>query len=170
MREEGRMNEDKTLDPRSLRLCRDVRKDRVHLTIREDRSYPTVKVVRAFPLSHPDRYITFLDVKNEEIGTLETLEDVEPESKRIAESELARRYLNCEIRKIHSVRSEYGTSYWDVETNRGRREFVVQEVEENAIWLGERHVVIVDVNDNRFEIPDYSRLDSSSKAYLQIVL
>ena len=164
------MSDDKTLDPGTLRLCRDTRRDRVHLTILEDRSYPTVKVVRAFPLSHPDRYITFLDVKNEEIGTLETLEGVEPESKGIVERELARRYLSCEIRKIHAVRSEYGTSYWDVETNRGRREFVVQEVEENAIWLGDHHVVIVDVNDNRFEIPDYTRLDSSSMAFLQIVL
>ena len=164
------MNEDKMLDSKSLRLSRDTRKDRVRLTILNDRSYPIVRVVRAFPLSHPDRYITFLDAKNEEIGTIETLEELETGTRGIAERELARRYLNCEIQKIRSIRTEFGTSYWDVETTRGRRDFVVKDVEENAIWLGERHVVIVDVNDNRFEIPDYTRLDDSSVSLLKIVL
>ena len=164
------MNEDKMLDSKSLRLSRDTRKDRVRLTILNDRSYPIVRVVRAFPLSHPDRYITFLDAKNEEIGTIETLEELETGTRGIAERELARRYLNCEIQKIRSIRTEFGTSYWDVETTRGRRDFVVKDVEENAIWLGKRHMVIVDVSDNRFEIPDYARLDSSSMSLLKIVL
>ena len=68
------------------------------------------------------------------------------------------------------MRNEYGTSYWDVQTDRGPREFVVQNVSENAQWLGDHRLLITDVDGNRFEIPHLDELDKKSLAAVEQVV
>jgi len=142
----------------------------LRLTIEEDRSYLKVKVVRAAPLSHPDQYISFLDAKDEEICMVDDLKDVDDEVRAIIQEELDRRYLTSIIERINSVRNEFGTSYWDVQTNRGQREFVVQNVAENAQWLGDHRLLLLDVDGNRFEIPRLDALDKRSLGFIEQVL
>ncbi len=142
----------------------------MRLTIEEDRSYLKVKVVRASPLSHPDRYISFLDGKDEEICMVDDLKDLDPQTLKAVGEELDRRYLTAVVDSIHSVRNDFGTSYWDVVTSRGRREFVVQNVSENAQWLGDRRLLLVDVDGNRFEFPDLDLLDKRSRGFVEEVL
>ncbi len=63
-----------------------------------------------------------------------------------------------------------GTSYWEVETDRGQREFVVQNVAENARWLSENRLLLIDVDGNRFEIPRLDQLDKKSSSLVGQVL
>ena len=142
----------------------------LRLSIEGDRSYLKVKVVRAAPLSYPDRYISLLDGKDEEICMVDDLDALDAETRAIIEEELERRYLTSVIERIDSLRSEFGTSYWEVKTNRGPREFVVQNVAESAQWLGDRRLLLVDVDGNRFEIPDLDLLDKRSLGFVQQVL
>ena len=142
----------------------------LRLTIEGDRSYLKVKVVRAAPLSHPDRYVSFLDSKDEEVCMVDELKELDPQTLKVVAEELERRYLTAVVESIHSVRNEFGTSYWDVDTSRGRREFVVQNVAENAQWLGARRLLLVDVDGNRFEIPDLDLLDKRSQGFVEEVL
>ncbi len=142
----------------------------LRLTIEGDRSYLKVKVVRAAPLSSPDRYICFLDGVDEEICMVDDLQILDDESRSIINEELDRRYLTSTIQKIDSVHNEFGTSYWNVVTNRGEREFVVQNVAENAQWLGDHRLLLIDVDGNRFEVPDLNALDSKSSSYIEQVL
>ena len=142
----------------------------LRLTIDGDRSYLKVKVVRAAPLSCPDRYISILDEKDEEVCMVDDLGDLDAGTRAIIGEELERRYLTSIIERIDSLRSEFGTSYWEVKTNRGQREFVVQNVAENARWLGDRRLLLVDVDDNRFEIPDLDSLDKRSLNFIRQVL
>ena len=74
------------------------------------------------------------------------------------------------IERVTSVRNEFGTSYWDVLTNRGEREFVMQNASENAQWLGDHRLLLVDADGNRFEIPDLNALDKKSLRYVELVL
>ena len=134
----------------------------LRLTIDGDRSYLRVKIVRAAPLSHPDRYISFLDSEDEEICMVEDLGQLDEATRAIVNDELDRRYLTSTVRQINSVRNEFGTSYWDVDTDRGEREFVVQNVAENARWLGANRLLIIDVDGNRFEFPRLDKLDKKS--------
>lgn len=101
---------------------------------------------------------------------VEDLEDLEAQTLAVVGEELDRRYLTAVVDSIHSVRNEFGTSYWDVATSRGRREFVVQNVSENAQWLGERRLLLVDVDGNRFEFPDLDLLDKRSRGFVEEVL
>jgi len=65
---------------------------------------------------------------------------------------------------------EVGATYWTVETNRGPREFVTQSLQENAVWLSERHLLLLDVDGNRFELPDIARLDPRSRQLVERIL
>ena len=142
----------------------------LRLTIDGDRSYIRIKVVRAAPLTHPDAYISLLDAKDEEVCLIPDLTKLDDEMRAIIAQELDLRYLTSMVEQVHSVRVEFGTSYWDVETDRGRREFVVQNVTENAQWLGDFRLLLVDVDGNRFEIVNLSKLDKKSMGQIQLVL
>ena len=142
----------------------------LRLTIEGDRSYTRVKVVRAAPLSHPGRYISLLDEKDEEVCMIPDLKELDEGMRAIVEEELDRRYLTSTVQRVLTMRNEFGTSYWDVQTNRGRREFVVQNAAESAQWLGEYRLLLVDVDDNRFEIPDLRGLDKKSLSLVEMVL
>jgi hypothetical protein len=57
-----------------------------------------------------------------------------------------------------------------VDTDRGQREFVAKNIAENAQWLGETRLFILDVDGNRFEFSDLSKLDKQSLAFIDVVL
>ena len=142
----------------------------LRLTIDADRSYPWVKIVRAAPLSHPNQYISFLDSEDEEICMIDSLEELDEATRALVKEELDRRYITSTVVRVNAVRNEFGTSYWDVDTDRGRREFVVQNVAENARWLGANRLLLIDVDGNRFELPQLDTLDKKSLRRVQQVL
>lgn len=135
---------------------------KLRLTIDNDRSYTRVKVVRAAPLSHPSRYIALLDAKDEEVCMIADMKEMDEDMRVIVQEELDRRYLTSTIESVVSIRNEFGTSYWDVDTHRGHRDFVVQNIAENARWLSSNRLLLVDVDGNRFEIPAIDALDKRS--------
>lgn len=158
-----------TLQPDKLDLFY-MPKDRLRLTVREECSYVTVKPVWAAPLSHPERYLALLDGKGSEIVTLPDPESLSPASLKVVREELSRRYLTARVIAIHEAQSEFGATYWHVETDRGPRDFVTQSLQENAQWLSDRHLLLVDVDGNRFEIPDVEALDVRSRGFVEAIL
>src|SRR4051812_42277167 len=109
--------------------------ERLRLTIRDDKSYLTVKPVWAAPLSRPNTYLALLDGKDQEIALVPDLQKLPPASLEAVERELRRRYLTATVQAVNSARQEYGATYWSVETDRGPREFVTQNLQENAQWV-----------------------------------
>ena len=158
-----------SVDPHKIRLFKEPQWI-LRMTIEGDRSYTRVKVVRAAPLSEPDRYFCILDIKDEAICMIKDLSDLPQESQALVYEELDNRYLTAEIQKIVALQNEYGVTYWTVDTDRGRRDFVAKSVAENAQWLGETRLMIFDVDNNRFEVPDISALDRRSQGLLESVV
>lgn len=136
----------------------------------EERCFLTVKVYRAAPLSQPNGPVAFLDGRGNEIRTLDNLDSLDEESRRIAKAELTLRYLTARIERILSLSQEAGVGYWLVETDRGRRDFVVQGMQENCIRLGDDHLLLIDVDGSRFEIPSAAALDARSQLLLSEVM
>ncbi len=145
-------------------------KDRLRLTIEGDRSYPTVKPVWAAPLSQPEKYLALLDGKGKEIVTLQDPAVLPPDSWEAAREELRRRYLTATVMAVTHAKQEFGATYWHVETDRGQRDFVTQNLQENAVWLSDSHLLMLDVDGNRFEIPDVARLDDASRRFITVLL
>src|SRR5262249_9706033 len=142
----------------------------LRLTVGADRSYPAVKVYQAWPLSQPRRFISLQDAKGEEILMVADLEEFPPPSRGVVEEEVRRRYLTARGEASRNIRTEFGVTYWHVDTDKGPREFVVQSLSESCVWLSDRHLLIVDVDGNRFEVPDRTTLDRPSAAQLDAVL
>ena len=145
-------------------------KDRLRLTIGDEKSYPTVKPVWSAPLSRPNTYLALLDGKGEQITLLPDPKVLASASWDAVQEELRRRYLTATVTVILSARVEFGATYWRVVTDRGEREFVTQSLQENAMWLSDTHLLLLDVDANRFEIPDVSALDVRSQAFISAIL
>lgn len=157
------------MDPKSLKLFYEP-KDRLRLTVGNEKSYHTVKPAWAAPLSRPGQYLAFLDGKGKEIVTLADPSVLPPESLAAAQEELRRRYLTATVRVIAHAKQEFGATYWSVQTDRGDRDFVTQNLQENAVWLSPTHLLLLDVDGNRFEITDVSALDDTSRRYVAAIL
>ena len=157
------------VEPEAIRLFREPPWV-LRLTIKGDRSYLKIRVVCAAPLSQPDRYICLLDEKNEVICTVEDPIVLDAVTQRMVKEELEQRYMTAIIKRVDSLRSEFGVSYWEVQTDRGNREFVVRNVSENAQWITDRRLLLLDVDGNRFEISNLEELDKKSRGLIEMVL
>jgi len=96
----------------------------LRLTVADEQSYPVVKLYQAWPLSHPGEFVSLLDGRGEEIVMVPCMGDFEPGSQPVVQEELRRRYLTARVVAVRQVRTEFGVTYWDVETDKGRRDFV----------------------------------------------
>src|SRR5229473_1912178 len=153
------------VDPATIRLYREP--DWILNMSVGGQRHSDVVVVRAAPLTYPDRYVCFLDANGREICMVEDPSGLDADSGQILREELKRRYLTSAIQRIHFARREAGACYFDAETSRGRREFVVQETPESIRWLGDHRLLLVDVDGNRFEAHDIRALDRKSARLLQ---
>lgn len=145
-------------------------KDRLRMTIPDDRSYPTVKPVWAAPLSRPGKFLTLLDGKGNEIVLLPTLDDLAPDSREAVLAEVRLRYLTARVQAVTHARQEFGVTYWSVQTDRGLRDFVTQNLQENAVWLSDTHLLLLDVDGNRFEIEDLAQMDPHSRHLVETIV
>ncbi len=157
------------MDPRSLHLFYDP-PGTLRLIVGDERCYPGVKLYQAWPLSQPGRSLSLQDAGGEEIAMVEDPDRFTPAARVVAEEELRRRYLTARVIGIEHLRTEFGVTYWDVVTDRGPRDFVVQSLSESCVWLSPTHLLVIDVDGNRFEIPDRTALDGESRARLDAVL
>lgn len=157
------------LDARKLRLFRDG-SGRLRLTIQGDRCYLEVKVVSAFPLSDPDRYINFLDSRDGVIGLVAKPEQLDSASRKLVAESLDRHYFMPTITRIRSLKEQFGAVYFDVDTDRGGRHFVVKGIRDAMVELGDGELLIPDADGNRYRIADWRRLDTRSRRLLERIM
>jgi Domain of unknown function (DUF1854) len=157
------------MDPADLKLFYQP-KERLRLTVGEEKSYLTVKPAWAAPISRPKAYLALLDGKGEEIAMLPDPRALPADSWAAVQRELRQRNLTARVTAVAHARQEFGATYWTVETDRGGREFVTQNLQENALWFSDTHLVLMDVDGNRFEIPDVAALDARSRNYVTMIL
>jgi len=157
------------VDPQSCDLFFEP-KDRLRMTVSNSYSFATVKPAWASPLNHPNRYLSLLNAKGEEIVLVVDPADLPAASRKAVLEEVARRYLTATITRILDCRSEFGATYWHVDTDRGVRDFVTQSLQENAQWLSVNHLMLIDVDGNRFDLADVTSLDEASRRYLSAIL
>ena len=132
--------------------------------------YPRVSLFRTFPFSYPEEYISVRDMEGKEIGIIRRLADFPPEVVAVFREELERRYFAPTITRIKSMKEEFGYAYWEVETDSGPRRFTVRDMQQSLLLLSPEHVLILDVDGNRFDIPDYTKLDPASRKYIEDLL
>ena len=115
---------------------------------------------RLFPVSGGGKYITLLDEEGVERAIIRDLDTLLPESRDVICEALEEYYLIPKITRVNDATERYGIKWW-VETDRGPCEFQIRLNTDIKVFYDNR-VMIRDVNDNRYEIPDYTKLDKHS--------
>lgn len=147
------------LDPKKLKFFR--YGDVLRVTIEGDRSCLRVVPMRAFPISMRDKYISIRDMKGDELGIIKNPKELDKESYELLEEELYKRYFVPVILKVKSIRDKLGIVEWEVVTDRGHRSFITRSIHDSIEETG-KGFIIRDIENNKYELRDYSELDSKS--------
>jgi len=137
---------------------------------REEKNWDRVFLHRAFPFDDPYEYISVLDKDQNEIGIIGDLRNIEPNMRKLIEEELERKYYTPTIKAIKQIKERYGFSHWKVETDIGPLQFTVQDTYRSIIRVTSTRLFVVDMNGNRYEIPDIHELDRKSYRMIELYL
>ncbi len=155
------------LDPQTVRFWFPEPGSRARCEIAGDRCLLEVRVHRCFPFSLPTRYVSVQDASSNEAGILADLDDLDPASRGVVESELDRRYFTPIIGRIVTLRQEASMWWWSVETQRGPASFYIRGVRDSIHEVAPRRWQILSMDGQRYEISDIALLDSRSQALFE---
>jgi hypothetical protein len=165
------------VDPEDVRVWRG-EDGRVYCTIADEFTVLTPMFMRSHPLSDLDRYISIRGVEpkersvamGKEFGLLRNWRQLDPDSRRLVEAEVERRYLHPKLLAILSVRDYSGVQVCLFETDRGLREVTLRDVRDNVVYLEGSRLLITDAEGNRYDVEDATALDPDSQARLARIL
>ncbi len=124
----------------------------------------------SFPFETESEYVCVQNEEKEEIGMIRSLSDFDPETASLIKAELKKRYFAPKIIKIKKLREQYGSTYWDCETDYGPLSFTVKDTHRHLLRAGVDRVFVVDVNGCRYEIPSICGLDKKSHSKIELYL
>lgn len=126
-------------------------------------TFEDVQVKLMFPLTNKNHYLV-ISHEGRELGIIQNLDDLAPESRRVIDEILEKRYFVPEILQIHSVEEKYRLIHWKVTTDRGPMEFYTRT--RNDIIVKGTRVYIRDIDSNRYYIKDHTKLSPQSQREL----
>ncbi|WP_282935547.1 DUF1854 domain-containing protein [Paenibacillus sp. RC67] len=125
--------------------------------------YPEVLLYRAYPFSRPTEYISVRTPKEEEIGIILKLSELEDGSREEAERELNLRYLIPRITHIEKIAQKPALWIWNVETTLGTMTLALRNLHEHLQSPAPGRYLISDIEGRRCEIEDINALDAHSR-------
>jgi hypothetical protein len=136
----------------------------------QDKDYPRVNIIKSFPLSYTDKFISVCDCESVEIGIIPDTNVYPEEARELFIEDIERRYFLPEITKIDSLKQEFGYVYWRVQTTAGEKKFITSKDASAIIALREIRILLIDLDGNRYNITDYTKLDSKSYRLIQLLV
>ena len=139
---------------------------RLVLTDADGKEHVGVEPIRSFPISDPDRGISLCDAKGRELMWVDCLAQL-PEPLRLhLQEDLASREFVPILQRILKVSAPIEPADWEVETDRGRTSFRVNN-EDDVRRLANHRAMITDANGLRYLIPDTRVLDAITARVLE---
>jgi ATP-binding cassette, subfamily B, bacterial len=124
-----------------------------------------------FPATDPDDYISLRiwdrAGEEQEIGILRQLDRWPAEAQSLVRAALQRRYYLQLITGLDQLRLELGYLHFDARTPHGPRRFTMRWSQGQVQDFGERGKVLIDVDDNRYLLPDVAKLDPRERDLFQ---
>jgi hypothetical protein len=157
------------LTPERVRFERN--EDTLSLTLDGKEQYRRVILRSCFPVSQETRYLSVRDASGEEqseIGVIEDWTALDERDRRAVAEELGLHYFVPAIQRVLEVKDELGFLYWTVDTDKGRKEFVMRNnVIRHAREVSPGRWLLIDVNQARYEILDIGAMDRTSQKLVQ---
>ena len=138
---------------------------RLVLTDAQGAEHVGVVAVRAFPISAPEIGISVVDVDGHELAWVPRLDEMDDARRTLLTEALEQREFVPELRRVHGVSSFATPSTWDVDTDRGRTQFVLKG-EEDIRRLGHGLLIVNDAHGVQYLIRDLHRMDAASRKLL----
>ncbi|HEY6081587.1 MAG TPA: DUF1854 domain-containing protein [Polyangiaceae bacterium] len=120
---------------------------------------------RCFPLSDPERFISLVDARGRELCCIESPALLTAESRQALASAFGATELLPLIVSIERVDARATSSTWQVVTDRGERELVVEQ-EDHIRRLADGRHLITDSFGMRYLVPRPEQLDAKSRRLL----
>jgi hypothetical protein len=135
----------------------------------EGRRHVGVEPARCFPLSSPTQWVSICDEAGRELVLVQDLDNLPDSVRSVLEQALGEREFVPVITRVVHAMTDSEPSQWDVETDRGRTQFVLNS-EDDVRRLSGHKALILDAQGVRYLIPDTRALDSASRRYLEAYL
>ena len=155
------------VDPGTLRFERGPKS--LRLLVGDERCYIDVRLRLADPLRFPHQYVSIIDRRDRELCLLDSLSGLEPASSDLAEQELRDFYKIPTVTAVAELSIKHGPLYWRVDTDLGRREFVVNWSTERVLTMPDGSLRVTDVDGNRFHVPHPGCLDAESRKRIEVL-
>lgn len=135
----------------------------VRLTLKDGTVIENLEPRRLFPITNTTMFITLLDSNEKEIAFIRDFDELDEESKSAVEECFGEYYMIPKITRLIESDEKFGSLSWKVETDRGIIKFRITNRHNSIkqLW-GTNRVIVRDSNDNRYEIPDYTKMDAHS--------
>jgi ABC-type multidrug transport system ATPase subunit len=156
--------------PDDAEICAGAR-DTMTAVLANDQVFRGVFAVNLFPATSPEDYISLRvwtrDGEQQEIGILRNLNEWPAEAQRLVRSALDRRYFLQTIEGVDAISLELGHLHCDVRTPHGPRRFTMRWSQSQVQDFGERGKMLLDLDDNRFLVPDVQTLPPKERELFQ---
>ena len=138
----------------------------------DGKKWERVQVIRLFPFTEPDQFISIRTVeeRSKEIGVIEDMKKVSKETRKMLEEQLKLHYFTPVIQKVLDIKDEYGYAYFHVMTDRGECRFTINMGGNAVVRLTDTRLLITDLDENRFEIPEVLQLSQKEQRKLDLFL
>lgn len=167
---EGASFQPRWLRPGDAEICPGARST-VTVVLSNDEVYRGVFAVNLFPATNPQDYISLRvwtrEGEQHEVGILRNLPAWPVEAQMLVRHALDRRYFLQTIDRIESIRLELGHLHCEVHTAYGPKRFTMRWSQSQVQDFGERGKMLLDLDDNRFLVPDVQALAPKERELFQ---
>jgi hypothetical protein len=142
----------------------------LHVTIQGEGTYGGIYAAYAFPVGTTEAYISLLQVgetKDTEIGVIRDLHAFPQEQAELVRQALKRRYFVHTITELKSITMQYNLLFVEALTDKGPVSFHMRWAQDKAVDYGKEGKVLIDVDDNRYLIPDVQALPARERVEFQ---
>ena len=110
----------------------------------------------AFPFRQPDEFIELRKEKNDLVGFIRRMSELDAESRVAVEHALRLQHFVPVIRQILSIQGKYGLFVWKAVTDRGAAEFATRGRRQHVEEVSLEEYIVTDTEGNRYRIPRVS--------------
>lgn len=137
----------------------------VDMELSDGQKFENLEPRRLFPVSVREQYITLMDKNGAEQAVIRDLKALPDDQREIIEDCLNEYYLIPKILRIYDVHERFDGLTLFTDTDKGQANIEIRILRKGFVLEGVR-VLLRDINDNRYEVPDVTRLDNLSKQIL----
>jgi ATP-binding cassette, subfamily B, bacterial len=129
----------------------------LHVTVKGEGIYGGIFTAYDFPVAYPSNYISIVQTDEDqdtEVGVIRDLAEFPESDAALVRQALNRRYFIHTITRLKSIEMQYNMLFLEVSTDKGDRSFFMRWAQDRAVDFGENGKVLIDVDDNRYLIPN----------------